>query len=114
MTLADLTHRLGVDKGWVSRAVEAMCKDGLLTKESGETDRRTVCLSMTEEGERRRSEIGRTLNNLVDRVMTHIPAQDRPMVEHALQLLLLALQKEIANSVESECGCGPMAKEHQS
>ena len=71
MTLADLTQRLGVDKGWVSRAVDAMCKDGLLTKEPGETDRRTVRLSMTEEGERRRSVINGTLNSLLSIFQHH-------------------------------------------
>ncbi len=114
MTLADLTQRLGLDKGWVSRAVDAMCKHGLLIKEPGETDRRTVRLSMTEEGERRRSAINGTLNSLVDRVMAHIPAEDRPTVERALQLLLFALQEEIASSIESECECGTVAKEPQS
>ena len=96
MTLAELTQRLEVDKGWVSRTVDAMCKDGLLVREPGETDRRTIHLSMTEEGRRRRAEISSALNGLVDRVMAHIPAEDRPMVARALQWLSLALKKEIA------------------
>ena len=104
-TLADLTKRLELDKGWVSRAVDVLCKDGLVRKDPGQTDRRTVRLSMTEEGERRRAAINGTLNRLVERVLAHIPADDRPLVERSLQLLLTALQEEIASGVEKECGC---------
>jgi DNA-binding MarR family transcriptional regulator len=38
MTLADLGRRTGLDKGWLSRAVEVLVQQGLLTKALGDID----------------------------------------------------------------------------
>lgn len=95
MTLAELGRRLDVDKGWVSRAVESMAQDGLLAKVPGETDRRTITISLTELGEERHQELDQVLNDHSERVMARIPAGEREGVYRALGLLRDALRAEL-------------------
>src|ERR1700712_2720076 len=52
-TLIDLSNRLGLDKGWVSRAVENLVQEGLISKVVNEQNRRTVIISFSEAGEKR-------------------------------------------------------------
>lgn len=96
LTLADLGRRLGLDKGWTSRVVEALVQEGLLTKEPGPTDKRTVVISLSEAGQERYRELNETLNGQSDRVMQRIPVGERVNVLRALELLKQALQAEAA------------------
>ncbi|MBN9392301.1 MAG: winged helix-turn-helix transcriptional regulator [Chloroflexi bacterium] len=97
-TLIDIANRLGLDKGWVSRAVENLVQEGLLSKVVNEQDRRTVIISFSEAGERRFEELNNNLNAQSERVMDRVPAAERGNVEKALQLLLAALEDEYAAS----------------
>ncbi len=98
VTLAELSRRLGLDKGWLSRAVEAMAQEGLLRKEHGAGDLRTVVIALAPAGEARCGELNATLNALAARMMHRIPAADRPGVQRALKLLHLALSDEAAGA----------------
>ena len=94
MTLAALSRRAGLDKGWTSRAVEALVQEGLLTKVPSPNDRRTVSIDLSAEGKARFEQLDRTLNRQAERVMTRIPAQERAQVTRALELLRAALRAE--------------------
>lgn len=98
VTLADLVRRVGLDKGWVSRAVEAMTQDGLLSKEPSPTDRRAVIISMTKSGAALCSDLNNSLNTQSDRVMSRIPPEERENVYRALSLLEQALKAELDGS----------------
>ena len=95
MTLADLGRSLGLDKGWVSRSVKLLAQEGILVKEAGDPDRRTIRVTLSKEGEARLAEIDDTLNGLSDRVMQRIPARRRTEVYSALEELSKALQAEL-------------------
>ena len=95
MTLADLGRNLGLDKGWVSRTVESLASESLLTKQSSADDKRTIIISLSEEGERRLEELDGTLNGLSQRVMQRIPENRRAEVASALELLQQVLQSEL-------------------
>jgi DNA-binding MarR family transcriptional regulator len=94
MTLADLSRRLGLDKGWLSRSVEALVQEGLIIKTPGEVDRRTIWLNLSEEGQNRYQVLNQSLNNLSERVLEHVQTQDKILVEKALLVLLEALRAE--------------------
>lgn len=98
VTLAELVRRMNLDKGWVSRAVEAMVQEGLLQKEPSPTDRRAVIISMTERGAALCADLNQTLDTQSDRVMRHIPPAERANVYRALELLEQALKAELAGS----------------
>src|SRR6185436_20853149 len=57
ITLAELGRRLGLDKGWTSRAVDSMARAGLLVKTPSDTDRRTLNISLSPSGEARYAEL---------------------------------------------------------
>jgi DNA-binding MarR family transcriptional regulator len=105
MTLANLGRRLGLDKGWLSRAVETLVQEGLLTKELGAADRRTIQIALSPAGELRYQQLNETLNTHAEQVMSRIPMVERELVAHALALLHQALQAEAAgiSSGEEEC-----------
>jgi DNA-binding MarR family transcriptional regulator len=108
LTLAHLGRRTSLDKGWLSRAVETLVQEGLLTKALGDADRRTIQIALSPAGEMRSQQLNETLNAHAERVMALIPTAEREQVAHALALLHQALQAEVAetasirNRVEEE------------
>ncbi|MBN9392154.1 MAG: winged helix-turn-helix transcriptional regulator [Chloroflexi bacterium] len=97
-TLIELSNRLGLDKSWVSRAVENLVQEGLLSKVVNDQDRRTVIISFSPAGEARFKALNTNLNAQSERVMARVGATERENVERALQLLLTALEDEYAAS----------------
>jgi DNA-binding MarR family transcriptional regulator len=96
VTLADLSHRVGFDKSWTSRAAEHLVQDGLVEKIASTRDRRTVQLSLSPAGEKRLND---TLNALAEQTCDHIPGAQHEMVRTSLELLqqaLLTLTNEAA------------------
>src|SRR5262249_44565492 len=53
LTLAELGRHTSLDKGWLSRAVEMLVQQGLLTKALGDHDRRTIRIALSKAGETR-------------------------------------------------------------
>jgi DNA-binding MarR family transcriptional regulator len=94
ITQADLGRRLGLDKSWTSRAVEALAQEGLLVKEAAPEDRRTVVISLSKSGRKRAEELDRTLNDHAERIIGRVPQRQRPGVYEALRLLRDALRAE--------------------
>ena len=99
LTLADLGRRTSLDKGWLSRAVETLVQEGLLTKAPGDADRRTIRIALSPVGETRYQQLNETLNAHAQRVMARIPPAEREQVAHALARLYQALQAEVAETV---------------
>jgi DNA-binding MarR family transcriptional regulator len=98
MTLADLGRRTGLDKGWLSRAVEKLVQEGLLTKALGDEDRRTIRIALSKAGEMRFRQLNETLDAHAQRVMARIPPEEREQVAQALALLYQSLQAEATST----------------
>src|SRR5215471_14757240 len=98
MTLADLGRRTSLDKGWLSRVVEACVQEGLLTKALGDTDRRTIRIALSPAGQTRYQQLNDTLNAHAQRVMARIPMAEREQVAHALTRLYQALQADASET----------------
>jgi DNA-binding MarR family transcriptional regulator len=103
MTLADLGRRTSLDKGWLSRAVETLVQQGLLTKALGDSDRRTIRIALSPAGQTRFQQLNETLNAHAQRVMARIPVAEREQVAHALDRLYQALQAEAAETAGIPC-----------
>jgi DNA-binding MarR family transcriptional regulator len=91
VTLAELSHRIGFDKSWTSRAVENLVQEGLVEKVPSQTDHRTIQLSLSASGEVRLRELNQTLNGLADQAMERIPESEHANVHRALEWLQKAL-----------------------
>ncbi|MGE5673291.1 MAG: MarR family winged helix-turn-helix transcriptional regulator [Mycobacterium leprae] len=96
MTLAELSRRTRLDKGWTSRAVEALVQEGLLTKVPSPADRRTVSIDLSPVGAARFAALNDTLNQQAERIMCRIPVAERAQVARSLHLLAEALRAEAA------------------
>lgn len=96
LAFADLVRRLNTDKGWISRTVESMAQEGLLSKEPNPNDKRTIIVALTEEGVAKAAEVQSTLNTQSGRLLHRIPVAERERVYQALELLYRALQSENA------------------
>src|SRR5215467_15455784 len=104
MTLADLGRRTSLDKGWLSRAVESLVQQGLLTKALGDADRRTIRIALSPAGQRRYQQLNETLDAHAERVMARIPPEERDQVTHALARLYQALQSETTATEDNPSG----------
>ena len=102
LTLAELGRRLGLDKGWTSRAVDSMARTGLLLKMPSDIDRRTINISLSPAGEARYAELNQALNEHSGRVMRWIPDGEQQTVHVALRLLSEALKAEAASVPTAE------------
>jgi DNA-binding MarR family transcriptional regulator len=83
-----------LEKSWSSRIVDGLVRDDLVMKVPHPTDGRSSLLTLTPKGEARFAALNENLNAHADRVLERIPADARPGVRHALQLLRDALRAE--------------------
>jgi DNA-binding MarR family transcriptional regulator len=100
MTLAELSRRLRLDKGWTSRAVDQLVGEGLVDKAAGQRDRRTIALSVTRAGRAEHRRLERLLDADVARVIDRVAPRDHAAVERALRLLCDAYVEELAEQAE--------------
>jgi DNA-binding MarR family transcriptional regulator len=97
MTLARLSRRLRIDKGWTSRAVDQLLEEGLVEKAPDSSDRRTFTISLTRAGRERHSRLEAILNAQVARVIDRVPRAERAGVRRALRALNEAYLAELAD-----------------
>jgi DNA-binding MarR family transcriptional regulator len=95
VTVSELGRRLGVDKGWISRAVDGLVDDGLLLKQASVTDRRAVLVCLTENGLERCEALNDGLDTLSERIVGRLDSGEREAVNRALRLLYGAVQAEM-------------------
>lgn len=86
-----LVERLGLDKGWISRAVDALVAEGCISKRASPSDRRSVTLALTRSGQARAQRLEQELNQHASTLLERVPPPQRTMVEQSLQLLMDAL-----------------------
>lgn len=101
LPLTGLGRRLGLHKGWISRAVAALVAEGLVERGGVEDDERVVVLSLSSAGQRRVDALDRTLNLHAARVLGQIAASEREQVHRALALVRDALRRELGTSDEA-------------
>jgi|SRR5215204_3664223 len=104
ITQADLGRRLGLDKSWMSRAVEALVQEGLLVKNSAPEDRRMVVISLSKTGRKRAEELDRTLNEQAEQIIGRVPERQRPRIYESLRLLREALRAETDTETSVKAG----------
>ena len=98
MTLAELSRRLRIDKGWTSRAVDQLLDEGLVGKAPDPSDRRTFTITLTAAGRERHRTLEATLNDQVARVIGRVPRAERAGVRRTLRALHEAYLAELENA----------------
>lgn len=99
-----LVARLGLDKGWISRAVDSLVADGSVSKQTNKQDRRSVTLALTCAGRLRARALEHELNGHAANLLGRIPRGRLSQVQESLQLLLDALSGEGRPRQRMVCG----------
>ena len=95
LAMTALVRRLGLDKGWISRAVAGLVEEGLLSRAADAADARVVIVGLTAAGRRRVRELNRALDRQAARVLGRVAAVERAQVHRALELVRGALREEL-------------------
>lgn len=101
LPLTDLGRRLGLHKGWISRAVATLADEGLVERSAKEADGRVVVLSLSRAGQRRVQALNETLNRQAAKVLRRIAAPERAQVHRALALVRDALREELGGGEDA-------------
>ena len=96
LALSELGTRVILEKSWVSRAVDAMVAQGLVTKEPNPSDARSWLVTLTDKGDRTVEELNRTLDSHAEQLLGSLGERDRSAVEGALVLLMKLLREDSA------------------
>jgi DNA-binding MarR family transcriptional regulator len=93
-TVRDLAEGLGLDTSTVTRVVDVLVRDGLLTRARDEKqDRRRVFVSLTESGHQLAKELEACADEYCERILVRIPRSRREDVLHALRVLVDAIDE---------------------
>lgn len=93
ITQQALAERLSLDKAWISRAVDSLVGDGVVSKLPHDLDKRSVQLSLTPLGRVRAEKLEQTLNAHAAQVFDSIPAEKHAQIMDSLAILFEALNK---------------------
>jgi DNA-binding MarR family transcriptional regulator len=96
ITQQALAERLSLDKAWISRAVDALVGDGVVSKLPNEIDKRSVQLSLTALGRVRAEKLELSLNAHAAQVFESIPVEKHAQIVDSLTILFDALRSKAA------------------
>ncbi|CAN5676857.1 hypothetical protein BH24ACT22_BH24ACT22_06070 [soil metagenome] len=100
-TVDELSRRLKVDKGWVSRTLATLESEGLIAKRADKDDGRLALISLTGPGRERAAEVDRLLNEQAGRVLMRVSEELRQETVEVLQLLVGAVREEAGKKKKS-------------
>jgi DNA-binding MarR family transcriptional regulator len=90
----DLGARLSLEKSWVSRAVDTLVNEGLVTKTPNPQDARSWLLGLTPAGKRRCKALNAQLDGHAARLMNRFGQAEQDTVNQGLALILRALRED--------------------
>lgn len=90
ITLKDLAGTLQLDTSTTSRAVDALVKKGYVNRIQSQVDRRSIILSLTEEGNNIYGGIEQNMSEQYRQVLDQIPVDQRENVVDSLKLMIHA------------------------
>jgi DNA-binding MarR family transcriptional regulator len=94
IALTELSRRLEVDKGWVSRTVDGLRGMGLVEKSAHPSDGRLAVVSLTGAGLMRSRHLNRILDEQAARLFGRLSPRELQMASQGLDLLVAALKEE--------------------
>jgi DNA-binding MarR family transcriptional regulator len=94
IALTELSRRLEVDKGWVSRTVDALRAEGLVGKRQHPSDARLAMVYLTRTGRSRARSLNRVLDEQAARMFDRLSPRELTVASRGLELLLAALKQE--------------------
>jgi DNA-binding MarR family transcriptional regulator len=94
LAMTELGRRVGREKSWVSRSVDALATRGLVVKEPNPADSRKWLVTLTDEGFQSVNHWNAALDDHAVQLLACLRERDRAAVEKSLLLLLTALRED--------------------
>ena len=95
LSAGELAKHLRLEKSTVSRIIAQLQRRGWVDRTAQETDRRVAMLSLTPAGRQADSELAKARQARFASLLERIPAEERPAVRRALDVLIGALRAEL-------------------
>ena len=105
--MVELGRRLCLEKSWISRAIDGLVEDGLVSKEPNPADSRSWLVRLTTNGARRLKSLNDQIETHAERVISRIPSGQRAKVHQSLIVLLDALRADAGLVVPGSSCCPP-------
>ncbi|WP_372632924.1 MarR family winged helix-turn-helix transcriptional regulator [Cohnella sp.] len=93
ISLNDLSELLSIDTSTLSRQVQQLVENDMLSRLPDPKDRRYVLLSLTPKGEGQYGEIAKTMEAYIAELFQNVPEDKRVQVLESLQILNDAMSK---------------------
>lgn len=95
ITQQHLVEKLGLDKSWISRAIDGLVKTGALTKQISPNDRRCVQLNLTSSGMKLAAHLDQNLTDHAAQVLNNFSSEQHANIRSSLRILLDELETNI-------------------
>ena len=104
--MVELGRRLCLEKSWISRAIDGLVAEGLVSKDPNPDDSRSWLVRLTGAGNRRLKALNEQIEAHAERVMNRVPSAQRAKLHQSLTALLDALRAD-AGLQPSGAACCP-------
>jgi DNA-binding MarR family transcriptional regulator len=91
--VTELAAALELDKSTLSRAVDGLWREGLVSRETDPTNRRRQVVTLTPDGRKKALSINSRCDDFYARLFKAIPAEKRVMIRECVALLADAMRK---------------------
>jgi DNA-binding MarR family transcriptional regulator len=107
LSLKSLADALNLDKSTLSRTVEAMVREGMVTRDADARDRRAVRLTLSARGRAKVATINETCDRYYEALLAKMHEADRQKVTLAVRLLADGMRQLRGCSSVAELCCAP-------
>lgn len=87
ISLNELSRQLDLDKSTLSRTVESLVQDGLVTRIIPDNNRRSVKISLSEKGREKTEYINKICDDFYSSILKNIPEEEHSSVIEAMRLI---------------------------
>jgi DNA-binding MarR family transcriptional regulator len=92
LPMNDLSRQMGVTISTMTRIVDILVRDNIVTRRENTQDRRKVCIDLTETGQTLATKLQKCSLDYSGAIFDRIPEEERPKVLIALKLLNNAIE----------------------
>lgn len=97
LTMQDLADKMNLNASTMTRIVDKLVKDKLISRDRHESDRRIVVVKLTETGEEAAKKLDSSLGDYYLRILENLPENQISEVLASVELLLAAFEKANPN-----------------
>lgn len=97
---SDIAKRLRVESGTVTRMVDALSEEGLVSRAPDPNDRRINRIEITEAGERELENIFRVYDRVREHILQDVPEEEYDRLYDMFQQMLTRLHEPINSAIE--------------